>query len=159
MLKKLITLLFLSAVLVSCDNFQNRLYTEINLRDNGKNDTFNLDIITDFQWDKALFYEGNESVFIHKEFIEETLNDKKSKISWEDRRDGAVDETLKYKSNDIPSNTDRFYFLTSSNKLITKDIDHLAHNQGRYFKVINTSKDTSSKLNWILKEDCKIVCR
>jgi hypothetical protein len=147
-------------LVTSCDNFQDKLFTEIELREVNKikSDTFNLDIITNFKWDSCLYVRGNESVPELKEFIEETLNNKKSKISWEDRESGVVDKTLKYKSEDLPVDYDRFYFLTPEKEIITKDIDHYGLNKGKYFELINFSKDTSNKSNWFSRKNSKIVC-
>jgi hypothetical protein len=148
-------ILFLSTILISCDDFQDDLDNEIDIRasNNTTPDTFNLEIITDFKWDSCLIVTGNESVPELKEFIEETLNNKKSKIHWEDRQNGVVDKSLKYKSEDLPVNYDRFYFLTPDKQIITKDIDHL----GVGFELINTSKDTSNHSNWISRKNAKIV--
>jgi len=148
-------LLFFLIILTSCDNFQDELVTEIDNRasNNTTPDTFDLEIITDFKWDSCLIITGNESVPEIKEFIEETLNNKKSKIHWEDRQNGVVDKSLKYKSEDLPVNYDRFYFLTPEKRIITKDIDHNVIG----FELINTSNDTSNNSNWISRKNAKIV--
>lgn len=102
--------------------------------------------------------EGNESVPELKELIEEKLNNKQSVFHWEKRRTGAVDKSLKYKLEYLPVNTDRFYFLTPNKTILTRDIDHYRANQGKYFKIINGSKDTIRNTNWIFRDDRKIVC-
>jgi hypothetical protein len=157
---KAISMLALTFLLNSCDNFQGKLFSKIDNVKSNQSDTFDLQIITDFEWDSALYYEGNESVGEHKELIEEILNNKISEIDWEERRfNGKVDSTLIYKSEDLKDKRDRFYFLTADKKIITKEIDHYGQNQGRYFEVYNTEKDTTIKSTWIARENCKIITR
>ena len=149
-----LSLFLILNLLISCNNFQDKLVSELDLvRNNKYSDTFNLEKITDFEWDSCLIVTGNESVPELKEFIEETLNNKKSKIHWEYRQNGVVDKTLKYKAEDLPVNYDRFYFLTPDKKIITKDIDHY----GIGFKLINSSNDTTNNSNWISRKNAKII--
>jgi hypothetical protein len=103
--------------------------------------------------------EGNETVSELKELIEEKLNDKQNAFHWEKRRTGVVDKSLRYNSEDLPVDTDRFYFLTPNKTILTRDIDHYGANQGKYFKIINGSKDTIRNTNWVFREACKISCR
>lgn len=153
-------LMFVSLLCLSCERFEDDLFSEIRHRETNqlKSDTFNLSLLTDFNWDSVLFIEGNESVPEYKEFLEEKLNRHSSEIHWEKRREGIRDKSMKYITEDLPANTDRFYFLTPKKTIITKDIPHYGSNQGKYFWVISTSIDTSNKSGWIFRDDCKIVC-
>lgn len=153
-------LMFVSVLCFSCEHFQDDLFSEIQQREMNRSqlDTFDLRVLTDFQWDSVLFVEGNESVPEFKEFIEERLNRHSSNIHWEKRREGMIDKSLKHTTEDLPANTDRFYFLTPMKTIITRDIDHFGADQGMYFQVISTSKDTVSKSDWISRDACKIVC-
>lgn len=159
-LSSYLLLSFVSFLCFSCERFQDDLFSEIQEREVNqiKSDTFDLRLLTDFQWDSVLYVEGNESVPEFKEFIEEKLNRHASKIHWEKRREGMIDKSLKYKAVDLPANTDRFYFLTPMKTIITKDIAHFGANQGMYFRVISTSKDTVNNSGWIFRDDCRIVC-
>lgn len=69
-----------------------------------------------------------------------------------------IDKSLKHTTEDLPANTDRFYFLTPMKTIITRDVDHFGADQGMYFQVISTSKDTVNKSDWISRDVCKIVC-
>lgn len=153
-------LMFVSVLCFSCEHFQDDLFSEIQQREMNRSqlDTFDLRVLTDFQWDSVLFVEGNESVPEFKEFIEERLNRHSSNIHWEKRPEGMIDKSLKYTTEDLPAITDRFYFLTPMKTIITRDIDHFGADQGMYFQVISTSKDTVSKSDWISRDACKIVC-
>ena len=99
--------LILLITLSSCDSFEKDFYSKI---DNGqklaidKNSsiTFDLSTVTPFEWTKVLIVLGNESVPI-----------------WADE----IEPYLKQKTTDLEINKDRYYFMTSDNKLIIKEID------------------------------------
>ena len=127
-------LAFLSLiVLSSCDNFEKIFYdsisqAQINVINNGF-DTFDLSTITDFEWDSVILIGGNESVPIFKELIEEVLN--------------RGDSKPVYKTTDLPTFRDRFYFLTPDKKLIEKEIDHKWG-----FQIYYCDKHISKETDW-----------
>ena len=92
---------------VSCDSFEKDFYSKI---DNGqklaieKNSeiTFDLSTVTPFEWTKVLIVHGNESVPVLASEIEPHLN---------------------RKTTDLELNMDRYYFFTSDNELIIKEIE------------------------------------
>ena len=104
-------------ILTGCDGFEKQFYDHINQGQvnaikNGA-DTFDLSTITDFEWDSVILIRGNESVPVFKEEIEEIINNRKSDICWEERRfNGKKDRELIFKTTDLPTFKDRFYFLT-----------------------------------------------
>ncbi len=160
LIKIIVPIFLFLLMLTSCNQFEKKLFNKIEqLEHNGiKNDTFNLEDITDFDWEYCLIIPGNESVPELKEFIEEILNDRKSTISWEERVNGKVDKKLTYKADDLPVNTDRFYFLTYDKQIITEEIEHYGENQGKYFELINSNQNSTKKTNWIRRKYSKIVC-
>jgi len=90
-----------------CDSFEKDFYSKI---DNGqklaieKNSsiTFDLSTVTQFEWTKVLIVLGNESVPVFASEIE---------------------PHLKQKTTDLDLNMDRYYFFTSDNELIIKEIE------------------------------------
>ena len=155
---------FCLTLLTNCDNFEKKFYDhidqgQINAIKNGT-DTFDLATITDFEWDSVLLVRGNESVPEYKEFIEETLNNKKSTIDWEDRAyGGKIDPTLTRKTKDLEVNRDRFYFLTPEKKIIEKEIKSGIHCHKPAFDLELCLVDTLNKREWLSRKECKFILK
>jgi hypothetical protein len=112
--------LIIFLTLLSCDNFEKDFYSQI---DNGqklaieKNSaiTFSLSNATQFEWEKVLIVLGNESVPVYAKEIEPHLS---------------------RKATDLDVNMDRYYFFTSENNLIIKEIESgiMVHNPAIEFE-------------------------
>ena len=117
--------------LLSCDNFEKDFYSKI---DNGqklsieKNSsiTFDLSSVTPFEWSKVLIVLGNENVPVLAKEIEVQLN---------------------RKTTDLDINMDRYYFFTSNNNLIIKEIESgiMAHYPAIEFEECIEKKRSFSK--------------
>ena len=157
-----IALILFLLILSSCDNFQEKLFNKIDIVNQSETleDTFDIAEITDFEWDSVLLIMGNESTIQDKEYVEDILNNKMIELHWEEDK-WIIDKNKKsiHKSDELPIERDGFYFLTNDKKIIVKEIDHYNENQGRDYKLINLSKDTIIKTNWISRKDSKIVIR
>lgn len=157
-----IALILFLLILSSCDNFQEKLFNKIDIVKQSETleDTFDIAEITDFEWDSVLLIMGNESTIQDKEYVEDILNNKMIELHWEEDK-WIIDKNKKgiHKSDELPIERDGFYFLTNDKKIIVKEIDHYNENQGRDYKLINLSKDTIIKTNWISRKDSKIVIR
>ena len=157
-----IALILFLLILSSCDNFQEKLFNKIDIVNQSETleDTFDIAEITDFEWDSVLLIMGNESTIQNKEYVEDILNNKMIELHWEEDK-WIIDKNKKgiHKSDELPIERDGFYFLTNDKKIIVKEIDHYNENQGRDYKLINLSKDTIIKTNWISRKDSKIVIR
>ena len=157
-----IALILFLLILSSCDNFQEKLFNKIDIVKQSETleDTFDIAEITDFEWDSVLLIMGNESTIQDKEYVEDILNNKIIELHWEEDK-WIIDKNKKgiHKSDELPIERDGFYFLTNDKKIIVKEIDHYNENQGRDYKLINLSKDTIIKTNWISRKDSKIVIR
>ena len=157
-----ISLILFLLILSSCDNFQEKLFNKIDIVKQSETlkDTFDIAEITDFEWDSVLLIMGNESTIQDKEYVEDILNNKMIELHWEEDK-WMIDKNKKgiHKSDELPIERDGFYFLTNDKKIIVKEIDHYNENQGRDYKLINLSKDTIIKTNWISRKDSKIVIR
>lgn len=159
-----ISILLVVTILTGCNSFESRFYDRI---DQGQidairngTDTLDLAAITDFEWDSVLLIRGNESVPDFKEQIEETLNNQKSKIHWEDRRfNNADDPKLVYKTTDLPINKDRFYFLTPDKRLVEKEIESGIHKHKPAFELIYCLADSVNTRYWLSKKECKFLLR
>ena len=131
----------------SCDNFETRFYEHI---DNGQinaikngSDSFDLSEITDFEWDSVVLVRGNESVPIFKEEIEQILN-----VTGKN-----------YKAEDLSTDRDRFYFITSDNKLIIKEIQSGIHKHKPAFDLNYCVIDSTSNRSWLSKKECKFILK
>jgi len=152
LLKKLsIYILALTALtfLASCDNFERRFYEKIvqgqlNAIQNGA-DTFDLATITDFEWDSVILIRGNESVPYFKEEIEAFLQQQKNDVHWV------------YKTTDLPTNRDRFYFLTPDKKIIEKEIKSGISMHRPAFDFIYCSTDSNNERYWLSKSECQFI--
>ena len=157
-----IALILFLLILSSCDNFQEKLFNKIDIVKQSETleDTFDIAEITDFEWDSVLLIMGNESTIQDKEYVEDILNNKIIELHWEEDK-WIIDKNKKgiHKSDELPIERDGFYFLTNDKKIIVKEIDHYNENKGRDYKLINLSKDTIIKTNWISRKDSKIVIR
>ena len=157
-----IALILFLLILSSCDNFQEKLFNKIDIVKQSETleDTFDIAEITDFEWDSVLLIMGNESTIQDKEYVEDILNNKMIELHWEEDK-WIIDKNKKgiHKSDELPIERDGFYFLTNDKKIIVKEIAHYNENQGRDYKLINLSKDTIIKTNWISRKDSKIVIR
>jgi len=151
-------------ILTGCDNFEKRFYEkleqgQINAIKNGL-DTFDLASVTDFDWDSVILIRGNESVPYFKEEIEEILNNRTSEIHWEDRRFKEIDDPkLIYKTTDLPTNRDRFYFLTPDKKMVEKEIKSGIHKHRPAFDFNYCLTDSINIRYWLSKQECKFILK
>jgi hypothetical protein len=135
--------------LASCDNFERRFYENIdqgqlNVIQNGT-DTFDLATITDFEWDSVILIRGNESEPYFKEEIEAFLHQQKNDVHWV------------YKTSDLPTDRDRFYFLTPDKKIIEKEIKSGISKHRPAFDFVYCSTDSSNERYWLSKSECKFI--
>lgn len=145
---KYIIIIYLIAVLSSCDNFESKFYEhidkgQINAIKDGS-DTFVLSTATDFAWDSVVLIRGNESVPVFKEEIEQILNNKTGN---------------KYKAEDLPTNRDRFYFLTPKKDLIVKEISSGIHNHKPAFELESCMIDSTRERFWLSRKECKFILK
>lgn len=158
------SILISSTIILGCDNFENKFYEcidkgQINAAKNGS-DTFDLATITDFAWDSVILISADESVPVFKEEVEETLNNRDSEIHWEDRRfKNIIDTTLKYTSEDIPVNRERFYFLTPDKKIIAKTMKKGYNDHEQDFSIELCLIDTINERRWLSREECKFIVK
>ena len=151
-------------ILTGCDNFERRFYEkidqgQINAIKNGS-DTFDLATVTDFEWDSVILIRGNESVPYFKEEIEEILNNQTGQVHWEDRRFKEIDDTkLIYKTTDLPTNRDRFYFLTPDKKMVEKEIKSGIHKHRPAFDFNYCLTDSVNERYWLSKQECKFILK
>jgi len=151
-------------ILTGCDNFEKRFYEkldrgQINAIKNGS-DTFDLVTVTDFEWDSVILIRGNESVPYFKEEIEEILNNRTIEGHWKDRRFKDIDDPkLFYKTTDLPTNRDRFYFLTSDKKMIEKEIKSGIHKHSPAFDFNYCLTDSINERYWLSKQECKFILK
>ena len=140
-LKRIISILLISTLLIGCDDFEKKFYRKIDTYQKSaiKNNEliiFNLNEVTDFEWSKMLHVSGNESVPVHNFEIELILG---------------------YKTTDLDVYKDRFYFLTPENELIVKEIDY-QHSPS--YEIEFCKKDTSNKTEyyqWLSADECKFT--
>lgn len=153
-----------STILTGCDNFERKFYdrideAQIKAAKNGS-DTFDFATITDFAWDSVILISGNESVPVFKEEVEEILNNRNSKIHWEDRRfKNKIDTTFKYKADDIPVNRERFYFLTPDKKIIAKTMKKGYNDHKQTFSLELCLTDTIKERLWLSRQECKFIVK
>jgi hypothetical protein len=151
-------------VLSSCDRFEKRFYAkidqgQINAIKNGA-DTFDLSTITDFKWDSVLLYRGNESVPEYKEIIEDLINNRKNSTNWEERRfKNKIDTSIKWKTTDLPTYKDRFYFLTSDKKIIEKEIESGICSHKPAFDLTLCQFDSIHERLWMSRQECKFILK
>jgi hypothetical protein len=151
-------------ILTGCNKFENRFYEKIdqgqaNAIKNGS-DTIDLATVTDFDWDSVMLIRGNESVPYFKEQIEEIINNRKSEIHWEDRRFKDIDDPkLVYKTTDLPTNRDRFYFLTPDKRIVEKEIRSGIYKHRPAFELIDCLIDSTNERYWLSKKECKFILK
>lgn len=158
-------ILFIGLMLLSsCNSFEKRFYNsidtgQVNAIRNGS-DTFDLSSITDFDWDSVILIRGNESVPVFKEEIEEMINSCNSNIDWEDRRfNDMQDLNLIYKTEDLPINRDRFYFMTPERKIIEKEIESGINIHNPAFELQYCLVDTTRKGYWLSRGECRFTLK
>ena len=151
-------------ILTGCNSFEKRFYYrldqgQINAIKNGA-DTLDLSTITDFEWDSVILIRGNESVPIFKEEIEEIINNRNSEIYWEVRRfNDKEDPKLIFKTSDLPTFRDRFYFLTPNKKMIEKEIESGIYKHSPAFDMNNCLTDTINERYWLSKKECRFIVK
>ena len=151
-------------LLTGCDNFEKRFYHkidqgQINAIKNGS-DSFDLSTITDFEWDSVILIRGNESVPYFKEQIQEEINNRKSNVDWEDRRfKGYEDPNLIFKTTDLPTNRDRFYFLTPDKKIVEKEIKSGLQKHKPAFDINYCLIDSVNERYWLSKKECRFILK
>lgn len=140
-LNRIIPILIISIVLLSCDGFEEKFYSKIDasqksiIEDNA-DVTFNLSEVTDFEWSKMLHISGNESVPVYNFEIEPILN---------------------YETTDLETNKNRFYFLTPENELIIKEVEH-AHSPAYEIEFCTSDLDHDTEYyQWLSKEECEFT--
>lgn len=151
-------------IINGCDRFENRFYTkidqgQINAIKNGS-DTFDLSIITEFEWDSVLLIRGNESVPYLKEEIEEILNNRSKTVHLGDNHflnPSSINNT--YTTTDLQTNRDRFYFLTLDKKIIEKEINSGIHKHKPAFDIISCFADSIQERYWLSKNECKFILK
>lgn len=151
-------------VLTGCNNFEKQFYDhikqgQINAIKNGA-DTFDLSSITAFEWDSMILIRGNESVPVFKEEIEEIINNYNNDIHWEVRRlNEKKDPELIFKTEDLPTFKDRFYFLTPDKKMIEKEIKSGIHKHRPAFDVKYCLTDSLNERYWFSKNECRFIVK
>lgn len=151
-------------ILTGCDNFERRFYEkldqgQINAIQNGS-DTFDLATITNFEWDSVILIRGNESVPHRKEDIEEIINKRTSGVRGEYRTFNEVnDPQLTYKTTDLSTNRDRFYFLTPDKKMIEKEIKSGIHKHRPAFDFNYCLTDSINMRYWLSRSECKFILK
>lgn len=147
--------------LTSCDRFEHRYYNEIkegqiNAIKNGA-DTFDLSAITDFEWDSVLLIRGNESVPIFSDEIEEILNNRNIEQLWKNMKTNKInDSNYVYKTTDLPTYKDRFYFLTPEKNMIEKEIrGGVYHSPAVHYW--DCLIDSIYVRNWIARKECIFI--
>ena len=134
-------MILISTLLIGCDDFEEKFYAKIDTSqklaiENNEPVIFNLNEVTDFEWNKMLHVSGNESVPVHNFEIEPTLG---------------------HKTTDLEVYKDRFYFLTPENELIVKEIDY-QHSPA--YEIEFCIRDTNNKTEyyqWLSKDECKFT--
>lgn len=123
-----LTFLLVGLLAIGCDNFEKKFNDRIDeakvsaIR-NGS-DTLDLATITDFEWDSVALIRGDDSVPISVDEIEKMLNRHSGGVDSEDRQPSSkADSKLKFKTSDLPTYMDRFYFLTPDKRIIEKEIE------------------------------------
>jgi len=160
----LFSIIISSTILTGCDNFERKFYNridegQINAIQNGS-DTFDLATITEFEWDSVILIRGNESVPYFKEEIEEVINNRTSEVHWEERRFKEIDDPkLIYKTTDLPTNHDRFYFLTPDKKMIEKEIKSGIYIHRPAFDLTYCLVDSTNERYWLSKKECKFILK
>ena len=150
-------------ILSSCDSFEKRFYDDINQGQVNAiekgTDTFDLSLITDFEWDSVILIKGNSSVPLYKEEIEVVINNTNSNFHWEDRRfKGVCDLKLKYKTTDLPTYRDRFYFLTPNKEMIEKEIKGGGYSKPA-FSINYCMLDSVTERVWLSKKECNFILK
>lgn len=151
-------------ILTGCDNFERRFFEkidqgQINAIKNGS-DTFDLTTVTDFEWDSVILIRGNESLPYLKEDIEEVLNNRTSEDHWENRRFKEGEEPKQiYTTTDLPTNRDRFYFLTPDKKMVEKEIKSGIHNHRPAFGFNYCLPASKNERCWLSKNECKFILK
>lgn len=140
-LNRIIPILLILILFFGCDDFEEKFYAKIDASqkiaiDNNQPVKFNLEEVTDFEWNKMLHVSGNESVPIHSFEIEPTLN---------------------HKTTDLDTYKDRFYFLTFENELIIKEIDYQHSPTYEIEFCIKDSNNKTDYYQWLSKEECEFT--
>jgi hypothetical protein len=146
-----IVTLFSLTVLSGCDNFEKRFYNsidtgQVNAIKKGA-DTFDLSTITDFEWDSVILIRGNESVPVEKDELEEIINNSKE------------ESKLIFKTQDLSTFKDRFYFLTPDKKMIEKEIESGIYKHHPPFDLEYCLIDTINERYWLSKKECKFIVK
>ncbi len=91
---------------------------------------------------------------------EEIINGLSSDIHWQERRfSKAGYKKLKYKTTDLPTFKDRFYFLTPDNKIIEKEIESGVHDHIPPFDLNYCLTDSMGRAYWLSKAECRFIVR
>ena len=156
-MKKIIYLFVVIIGFTSCNSFEAKYYEQVKTVYFNNSDIFDLTAVTDFQWDSVLIVRGNESVPVFKELIDESLNRRESLIHWEERRfKNVIDTSFRYRvKKDIPTNKDRFYFLTPDKTIIEKTMSHKANWKNDIGYWIHYDREYKFEGYWLSKEECK----
>ena len=99
---------------------------------------FDLASITDFYWDSVLIVRGNESVPIDAKQIE---------------------ADLKRKTTDLPTFTDRFYFLQKDKNIIVKEVESMIHSHDPDVNIEFCLIDSVNYRPWLSRAECKFKLR
>ena len=126
-------------ILSSCDSFENDFYNridqgQIKVIKNNAADTFDLSVITPFDWDSVLIVNGNESVPITAEEIE---------------------PELKRQTTDLPTFKDRFYFLQHDKTIIIKEIESGIYSHKPAYDIELCLIDATRHRSWLSRQECK----
>ncbi|WP_420575634.1 hypothetical protein [Ekhidna sp.] len=94
-------------IATGCNSFERELYSQIELAGSktieaNQPTVFNLNSITDFEWDSVFVVTGNESVPVFRDEIQSKLG---------------------RPANDLKTYRDRYYFLTPDKKLVIKEVE------------------------------------
>ena len=130
--------LFVVIFLVSCNRFEEKFYSKITQGERNSIKLkspvdFDLTSITEFDWDSVIIIHGNESVPVLAEQIE-------------------VD--LKRETTDLPTYTDRFYFLQKDKNIIVREIESMIHHNPDV-NIELCLIDSANYRPWLARDECK----
>jgi hypothetical protein len=128
--------------LSSCDRFESRFYERIDeCQINAiahSTDTLILSELTDFDWDSVLFVPGNESVPVLAKEIEPILG---------------------RQTADLPTFTDRFYFLTADKSIIIMEISSTIHNHNPAVEFEHCNEDKHHYRKWLSRQESMFIAK